>query len=114
MEAVIPQPLVFFFITVLIGGAAAWATGRAIASTWRPRWQMLTYSLLLAGAARFLHFSLFEGELFGLLPYIADFIVLYCFAELGFRFMRSGQMAGQYGWLYERRGLLGWRVKDNA
>ena len=39
---------IFLLVTVLIGGSAARATGAAIASTWRPPWQVLA----LRAAAR--------------------------------------------------------------
>ena len=32
---------IFLLVTVLMGGSAARATGSAIASTWRPPWQVL-------------------------------------------------------------------------
>ena len=38
---------VFLLLTVVLGGAAAWATGKAIAQTWRPFWHVPTYALLL-------------------------------------------------------------------
>ncbi len=39
---------VFFLVTVLMGGGAAWLAGRACAATWRPPWQMALYMLILA------------------------------------------------------------------
>ena len=42
-----------FFVTGIIGGLAAWATGRAIAETWRPYYQLVAYMLLLGAAVRF-------------------------------------------------------------
>ena len=55
--------MVFLVLTVLLGGAAAWSTGRAIAETWKPYWQLVWYVLLLAAAVRFIHFGLFEEPL---------------------------------------------------
>jgi hypothetical protein len=100
---------VFLLVTVCLGGAAAFMTGRAIASTWRPVWQLPTYLLLLAAAARFLHFSLFGGSLLSLHYYLVDLVILGVFGALGFRLMRVRQMVTQYGWLYERAGPFGWR-----
>ncbi len=54
---------VFILVTLILGGGAAALTGRAIASTWRPWWQVIAYSLILGAAVRFLHFSLFGGTL---------------------------------------------------
>jgi hypothetical protein len=54
---------VFVLVTVLMGGLAAWLTGRAIAQTWRPFWHLLIYIALLGAAVRFVHFALFEEPL---------------------------------------------------
>lgn len=98
----------FFVVTVALGGGAAWLSGRAIAETWRPYLQLLAYMLLLAAAARFIHYALFSGTLLSPWYYFVDFVILAAFASLGFRRMRVRQMATQYGWIYARRGLLGW------
>ena len=52
------------FVTCLLGGGAAWATGRALADSWRPFGQAIVYLLLLGAAVRFAHFALFQGKLF--------------------------------------------------
>ena len=57
------HPTVFGLFTVGIMGGAGYMTGQAIASTWRPFWQAIGYSLLLGVADRFLIFALFEGAL---------------------------------------------------
>jgi hypothetical protein len=105
---------VFLLVTVFLGGGAAYASGRAVALTWKPLGQIITYSVLLAAAARFLHFSLFGGTLLTVHYFIADLIVLLIFAGLGFRLTRARQMAGQYGWLYERTGPLTWRERPSS
>ena len=64
--------------------------------------------LVVALAVRFCHFALFEEELFSLTSYMIDFTVAVAAASLGYRLVRTRQMAVQYGWLYRRRGLLGW------
>ena len=38
---------VFLLVTVFLGGGASWLTGRAIAITWRPWWQLVGYMLIL-------------------------------------------------------------------
>ena len=53
---------VFLLVTVILGGGAAWITGRVVARSWEPWRQLLVYALLLAAAVRFLHFSLFGGS----------------------------------------------------
>ena len=49
-------------VTGVLGGGAAWLTGRAIAETWRPYWHVIIYVALSGAAVRFIHFALFEGE----------------------------------------------------
>ncbi|MGE3870883.1 MAG: DUF6867 family protein, partial [Pseudorhodoplanes sp.] len=48
----------FLFITVLLGGWAAWMTGRASAQTWRPPSSLVIYLLALGVAVRFIHHAL--------------------------------------------------------
>lgn len=98
----------FFVVTVFLGGGAAWLSGRAIAETWRPYSRVLAAMLLLAAAVRFIHYALFAGTLLSFNFYLIDFAVLAALASLGYRRMRVRQMTTQYGWLYVRKGLLGW------
>ena len=90
---------VFLLVTVTLGGAAAWATGKAIASTWKPVWQFAGYTLLLAAAVRFFHYSLFGEPLLAPVNYVVDAAVLLAIAFGGHRATRARQMAEQYGWL---------------
>ena len=101
----------FFFITFLLGGWAAWMTGRACAQTWRPLGALIVYLLLLGVAVRFIHHALFEGTMFSAQLYIVDTVVLLIFGLFGYRYTRARQMVTQYNWLYERSSLLGWRRK---
>lgn len=101
----------FFFITFLLGGWAAWMTGRACAKTWRP-YTSLFFSLLLLGiAVRFIHHALFEGTMFSLHYYLVDTFFLMIFGFIGYRYTRTNQMVSQYGWLYERQNLLAWKSR---
>ncbi len=102
-------PWVFLLLTVMLGGAAAYASGKAIAQTWRPFRQVPLYCLLLAAGVRFCHFALFEQPLLSPIGYTLDFLVALLFAALGFRLLRARQMATQYGWLFQRSGALSWR-----
>ena len=119
---------VFLLVTVVLGGGAAYLTGRAVALTWRAFAQLGVYVLLLSVAVRFIHFALFGGTFFqvhheadGTVSFAAlltalhywffDMIVLLAFAWLGFRATRARQMVGQYSWIYERSGGLGWRKR---
>jgi hypothetical protein len=109
----------FIRVTVILGGGAAWLTGRATARAWASVWKLVLYVILLTIALRFIHFSLFEGTFF--LPlrdlstalYYAgvDFVVLLIAALLGRRWTRARQMARQYGFLYEPAGRLNWRER---
>ena len=100
---------IFLLLTVGIGGAAAYASGKAIAQTWRPFRQVPLYCLLLAAGVRFCHFALFEEPLLSPVSYAVDFLVALLCAALGFRLVRARQMATQYRWLFTRSGMLGWR-----
>jgi len=102
---------VFILVTVLMGGLAAYASGKAIAQTWRPFWHVPLYMLAIAGAVRFFHFALFEETLLSLTSYVVDFTIAFLAASLGYRLVRARQMAVQYGWLFRRRGPFGWRLE---
>jgi hypothetical protein len=65
--------------------------------------------LIVAAAVRFCHFALFEEMLLSPTSYVVDFALAFAAASLGYRLVRARQMAVQYGWLYRRRGPLGWR-----
>ncbi|MDB5572254.1 MAG: hypothetical protein JWN93_3437 [Hyphomicrobiales bacterium] len=115
-------PWSFLFVTVVLGGLAAFAAGRAVAQTWRPFAQVFAYVALLALAVGFLHYALFAeaaipmariagavarlpqspglalAELAGLLRFYAVIaLVLAGIASLGFSRTRARQMARQYG-----------------
>jgi hypothetical protein len=100
---------IFFLVTVLLGGGTAWATGRAIAATWRPWWHTIGYTLILGAVVRFFHFALFEGTLLSPEGYVLDTAVCTLFGLFGFRTRRVTQMVADYGWINERTGLLSWR-----
>jgi hypothetical protein len=100
----------FLFITVLLGGWAAWMTGRAAAQTWRSL-TTLFYMLGLGIAVRFIHHALFEGTMFSLQYYVVDTIVMMILGFLGYRYTRTKQMVSQYNWLYERASPLSWKPK---
>jgi hypothetical protein len=102
---------VFLLVTIILGGGAAWLSGRAIAQTWRPGWQILAYCLVLGVAVRFIHFSLFDGTLLSLHYYLIDSAVCICFGLLGFRAARVSQMVTHYRWINRPDGPLRWRKK---
>jgi hypothetical protein len=102
---------VFLLVTVILGGGAAGLSGRAIAETWRPWWQVVAYSFILGCAVRFIHFSLFDGTLLSPHYYLVDSAVCMAFGFLGFRAARVAQMTAQYRWINEPHGPLRWRRK---
>ncbi len=104
----------FFFITLLLGGGAAWMTGRACAQTWRSGVALGLYLLLLGVAVRFIHHALFDGTMFSLQYYCVDTIILLGIGYLGFRYTRTKQMVTQYHWVYERTWLLGWKERASV
>ena len=91
--------LAFLFATLILGGLAALASGRALADTWRPVWQLPMYMLALAAAVRFVQFVVFGMTLLTVHGFSVDLAILTGLAVLGYRLTRRGQMQGQYGWL---------------
>lgn len=112
---------------ILFGGAAA-LMGNAIADTWRPWWQNVTYGALLSVGDQFLGFALFDGPFFidslvssdggplgpALIEYLFDTVVICAVALLAYRVTLARKMVAQYPWLYERTGPLGWRAKSGG
>ncbi len=103
--------LPFLFVTVIIGGGAAYLSGRSLAMSWYRIRKLMFYMLLLAGAVRFFHYALFGGTLLSVHYYVVDAAVLIGFSLLGYRLTRVRQMVTQYRWLYERAGPFSWREK---
>lgn len=109
-----PTIWLFLLVTVVMGGWAAWMTGRAVAITWRPHFQLVLYILILGLVIRFIHFALFEGTLLSPQFYLVDTIVLMALGFAGWRYNRARQMATQYRWLYERTGPFTWKAREEA
>jgi Domain of unknown function (DUF6867) len=105
--------LTFVLITLILGGAGAWATGRAMAQTWRPMPMLLPYMVLLTAGVRFLHYALYGEPLLSLQFFAVAYVWTMLVAALGYRAMRAGQMATQYSWAYDRVGL-NWRAKGKG
>jgi hypothetical protein len=102
---------VFLLVTLFLGGGAAWLTGRAIAQTWRPGWQIVVYTLILGAAVRFIHYSLFGGTLLSPHYFAVDSAICMAVAFAGFRAARVAQMVTQYGWILAADGPMRWRRK---
>jgi hypothetical protein len=103
---------VFIAMTVIITGFAAYMTGQALATTWKPVWHLLIYCAMLGGAARFLIYSLYGGQLWSVSGYMIGTAVLVVIGLFAFRLNRAGKMVSQYPWLYERVGFFGWRSRQ--
>ncbi|MDI6027893.1 hypothetical protein QBK99_17020 [Corticibacterium sp. UT-5YL-CI-8] len=101
----------FFFVTCLLGGWAAWMTGRACAKTWRTYPYLVLYTLGLGVAVRFIHHALFDGTMFSPQYYVVDTVILLVLSTLGYRYTRTNQMVRQYHWLYEKASAFSWKAK---
>src|SRR5581483_7403446 len=99
---------VFVLVTLILGGGAAWLTGRAIALTWRPWWQLTGYTLLLGLSVRFIHHALFGGTFLSPYYYVIDTTICFIVSLLGYGATRAEQMATQYHWLHKRTGPFSW------
>jgi hypothetical protein len=108
------NPWIFLIMTVVIGGGAAFLSGRALASKWRPWATAVLYMIPLGLALRFFHYALFTGDLLSLHYFITDTLVLIAGTSLGYRLTRVSQMVSQYPWLYERSSPFSWREKGAA
>lgn len=104
--------LIFLFLTLILGGGAAYLAGRGMAIKWRPLWMPLLAMVPLTLGLRFLHFALFEAKLTSLHYLVTDFIILLVFAFLGYRITMVKKMTRQYPWLYEKASPFGWRSKS--
>jgi hypothetical protein len=102
----------FLIVTIILGGGAAFMTGRAVAIGWEPLWRAIVWMLPLAAAVRFVHFALFEGTLLSLQFYVIDLVVLTAVAVLGHRLTRVRQMTRRYAWAIAPEGALSWRLKN--
>jgi hypothetical protein len=100
---------VFVLVTLILGGGAAYLTGRAVAATWRPWWQLVGYTLILGLSVRFIHYALFGGTLLSPYYYTIDTTLCFIISLFGYGITRSQQMVTQYHWMHQRSGLLSWR-----
>jgi hypothetical protein len=101
----------FILVTIIMGGAAAWQMGRAIAQTWRPFVTLFVYAAFLNCGIRFIHFALFQGTLLSVHYFAVDYVFIITAAILGWRKRRSEQMSTQYSFAFTGSGPFGWRRK---
>ena len=88
---------IFLLVSVIMGGSTAYVSGRAIAETWRPLWQVAVYALVIGLAVRFIHFALFQEILVSGRNYLIDCVILILAAAFGYVTTRRRQMLDQYG-----------------
>jgi hypothetical protein len=100
----------FLGMTILLA-LAALLTGRAMAETWRPPWQLLPTALALAATERFLLFALFEAKLLSVGGFAVASALLLAALAASYYGARARKMVRQYPWLYEPNGPFGWRTK---
>ncbi|WP_131115394.1 DUF6867 family protein [Lichenihabitans psoromatis] len=103
--------LQFLFVTILLGGAGAIASGRAIAAGWKAFTIVPFYMVVLAAVVRFLHYALFGADLLSVPAYVLALVILLLAAGYGYRSKRVSQMTTQYSWIYAKSGPLGWTQK---
>ena len=112
MSILVEQNLwIFVILTLIFGGGAAYLAGRGLATKWRPLWMAVLAMVPLTLGLRFLHYALFGADLTSLHYLITDFLILLAFCLLGYRMTIVKKMVGQYPWLYESAGPLGWKTK---
>ena len=102
--------LLAFIVLDALGAAAAFASGRAMASSWSPQWRIVPAAVALAAAVQFLHFALFQEDLLSLHYYLVTLALILLAAWVGYARMRAQQMATQYSWAFENVGLT-WRAR---
>ena len=102
---------VFLILTVIMGGGAAFMSGRSLAIGWKSTWLLLGYMLIFGAGLRFIHFALFQDTLTSPLYYITQTLCIIGFAQFGYQATRTNQMTQQYPWLYEKTGPLSWSQK---
>ncbi len=109
---------IWLAVTLLLGGPAAIAAGRALARSWRPFGKAIVYIALLAAAADFLCYALFNVSALPIyrivnqaafgniadaaimcIGYVATFATLLPIAFIGWRATRARQMKEQYPFL---------------
>lgn len=88
----------FFAFTIVLGGAAAFMSGRALATAWRPPGSVALAAVPLAAAARFLHATLAD-EPTDAVKALITFALMAVFCWLGYALRRRAQMARHYPWL---------------
>lgn len=67
---------VFFVLTVVAGGGAAYMGGRSLALGWKPIWLLIVYMMIFGAGLRFIHFALFQETLSSVQYYVVQTLIL--------------------------------------
>jgi hypothetical protein len=102
-DFVIGDPRVFIGVTLILGGLASFAAGRAVARNWRPLGLLALYGLPLTFAVRFLHWSLFGEPLAAPLAALIAYAWMIFAQGLAWRIAHDALVRRQYPWLGEKR-----------
>ena len=103
----------FVVLTLILGGAGAIASGRAVAGSWKSYLILPLYMLILSAAVQFLHYALFQEDLLSVRSFVTTLAFTLLAAGYGYRNRRADQMDTQYSWLYAKSGPLGWKAKSS-
>lgn len=101
--------LAFIGFTFFLMGWIAFMTGQALASTWRPFWQVIPYMSMLGLADRFFIYALFSGDLLSITGLLVDIFWLISVGLIAYRTTLVRKVTSQYPWIYIRDGLFKWR-----
>jgi hypothetical protein len=107
-----PWPWLLTLVALMV--PAALATGRGVAITWRPGWQVVVYAALLAATHRFTDYALSDGHLWALGGFALAWAALAAAGLATHRATRAAMMVAQYPWLHVRDGLFGWRDRPGG
>lgn len=99
MDFVIGDPRVFVGVTLILGGLASFAAGRAVARNWRPLALLALYGLPLAFAMRFLQWSLFGEPLAAPMAALIAYAWTLCAQGIAWRVTHAALVKRQYPWL---------------
>jgi hypothetical protein len=102
-DFIIGDPRVFIGVTLVLGGLASIASGRAVAKTWRPLWLLTLYGVPLAFALRFLHWSLFDEPLAAPVAALIAYGWTLSAQVMAWRVAHVALVRRQYPWLAEPR-----------
>jgi len=101
---------VFLWFTVIWMGGAALLTGRALALSWRPIWQVVLSCFGLGLVDRFFAYALFDASLLSVVGYMADTVTILGIGLFAYRVVHVSVIVRQYPWLFERTGWLTYKL----